>query len=387
MSKFVCPKYGIYIDGYTCPKCGLEVACEVKKNPFSSVSTIKTEDTHNSDKKVLLFGLLFVFLGITVFSVWRFVIYKPQEFVTPVVLSAKTVEKGGDIPLAKFNSNEYTVPIEVDLKEGNFLLDDLYQFVPIDIGMTVQGFDIASVLRDHGNKDLFESFKKDFDVSDDDLNTYLSAGFLVLFPKSTINEWGFVSRVNEKGVDFVKERVDKFNENLKDKGDDYKYSKYRVRLVKIVSDDNSKKVEDDLSAEKVIEQINNGDEENGSKDSEPKESTSEVKPVTNISYYLLVSTSDDFLDQMKENSEGNIENITTDLSFVKARSELPSFGQLFIFKRGDKNAWEGFTGLFTLEFYYDGLENVLNSYDSIGLVFYSSGNKLKITSFGSIKSE
>lgn len=382
MDKIICPQCNIEGKDHTCPKCGMILSCPVKRNPFSSVATIRTEPERTLQKPVL--SLLSVALALIVaFSYWRFVYYKPDEFVAPVVLSAKT-EKAPI--LAVFDSTEKTIPVEVDLKEGNFLIDDLYQFVPSDIPLVVQAFDIANILKNHGNKNLYDSFKKDFDITDDDLSTYLSGGFLVLFPDTTLNNWGFVVKVNEPGKDFVEKRVKQLNDNLKEEKDDYLYKKYSARLVKITTNGKTKEVVDKLDAENVLGDIVVDKKTNDAviESTMSSESTAS-EGVSKTSYYLLVSTSQDFLDQMKENSEGNIENLSTDVKFVRARDKLPGFGQLFVFKQGEKNAWEGFVGRFVLEYKKDGLEELLNSYKSIALVMRSIDSKLKISSFGLVE--
>jgi len=379
MDKIVCPQCKIEGKDHACPKCGMILSCPVKKNPFSSVTTIRTEPERTLQKPIL--SLLSLLLALTVaFSYWRFVYYKPVEFVAPVVLSAKTEDAS---KLAVFDSTEKTIPVEVDLKEGNFLIDNLYQFAPSDIPLAVQAFNIENVLKNHGNKDIYEAFKNDFDITDDDLSTYLSSGFLLLFPDTTLNDWGFVVRVNEQGKDFVEERVNQLNDSLKEEKDDYAYKKYSARLIEITTTGESKDVVDKLAAENVLDDVivDKKDEDAVIESTMSSEATAS-EPVSKTEYFLLVSTSKDFLDQMKENSEGNLENLSTDVEFVKARDELPGFGQVFVFKQGEKNAWEGFVGRFVLEYKKEGLEKVLNSYKSLGIVLRSVDSNLKISSFG-----
>ncbi len=381
MEKLVCPTCNIEIKDRSCPKCGVVIACSVKRNPFSSVSTIRIE-SKKGQKTVIFFLCSFLFFVLGA-GIWRFYYYTPKSFIRPLDITGY-YKKGENIPLAKFDNREQTIPIDVDLTKGNFLIENFYQFISQNLKLSVEGFNIVNVLNRFAEKPVYESFKKEFDVTDDDLKTYLSSGFLLLFPSENLDQWGFVIRVNDIGKDFVEERVNKFNDKLKEENKNYPYNKYSARLVKIVSTDDVKVVIDNLSSEKVIEEDKKQDlpSQNVLPEGSIEAKLKEKAPKIKTEYFLLVSTSKDFLDEMKENSEGNISNITTDLEFAKARKELPPFGQLFIFKQGTNNAWEDFVGRFVLVFPYDGLEELLNSYKSFALSFYSVDSKLKILPVG-----
>lgn len=398
MDKLVCPNCRSKSKDYTCSHCGLVLAClvdgnkkksvepvVVSQNPFAQITSISAaaEINKTSDWRKylsLVLAVISIFLGAV--SYWRFVYYVPDSFVAPVVLSAN-VENKSDIPLAVFDNTEKTIPLEIDLKSGNFLVGDLFQFVPQDVKMGVQAFNIEYVFEKYLKEGSFDEFKKEFDVSSDDLNTYFSDSFLVLFPDPTFDKWGFIIGVNKTGKDFVSDRVKAFNEKSKDAKDTYAYKKYKARLVEIKQGSGEEKqLIDELSSAAIIDK-NEKEDNKDTKEKESKpdvsESTSETNVAVESSYFLLVSTSEDFLDEMKENSEGNLKNITTDVRFAKARESLPGFGQLFIFKQGDDNAWESLVGRFVLKFPYDGLEKMLNDYTSFALVFYSEASKLKIS--------
>lgn len=375
----ICPKCdSAIINDEICSNCGT-----FSKEPLSDDSSKKKDDkekrslfekfastepsvSQNLDDNVktgvenlfspglTVYALLFLLIVIGGVAYWRFIYFIPSNFISSLVLSSENIRKDlededtSKIPLAIFDKNELTLNLSVDLKEGNFDKTDLVRFAPLDTGFMLYAFNILGVFSSYVDGEKLEELMKVLDISEDDFNVYFSQGFVLFFPDDSLNNWGFAIGVNDSK--FIEDKLDILAKN---------YGNYYVDLLtfSVNGDGESKVIEKKLEVE----------------DSESNDAKLNVED----EYFLLVSNSKEYLDQMKEASEGNLSNLKNDAKFVAAKSNLPQVGQVFMYKQS-KVIWSEFSAWVGSKFEYEGLEKVLTEIDSSGILFYSKGGKLKI---------
>lgn len=400
MDVSVCPNCDSIVKEDVCLKCGYlfvdqkELKRTKKEKPkeepiLSKVASIFTElDTESITKNLdeseevvlktppriypVFLGLLLLVLGM--FSYWHF-IYLTPDYLSPLVLSAHDIRdlvvnvNGIDvdsIPLTNINSTEKTLDFKSTLVEGNFETGNFAQFAHPNINLFIQAFGINDVYKNYISGPLLKTIQTDYGISDDDLDVYFSKGFAVVLPDKDLNMWGFVIEVKDK--DYVSERLVKFKKNKEDKN--YELANIEMALVEVTNTPDGEKAS-----------VGEGDKsikEKDSKTSDDPQGDKVLPKAEGTRYYLLMSDSKEFLDQMKESSEGNLPNLKEDIIFAGTKADLPKLGQSFVYKKEDSVTWKLFVDKFALKFDYVGLGKILKNVNSNGIVFYSIGDKFKI---------
>ncbi len=355
------------------------------------------QKTATVTKKVVPVILALILFFIAAFAYYKFY-YETPDYIIPLVLSTEDqqaidqqkVADGPVIPTAILASREKILDFQIPLQEGNFEKGNLLIFSPENINMSVQLFNIKDLFNTYVKSDLLENLQKDYNITDDDLSVYLSNGYALLFPKDNLKTWGYVTEI--KDLDFVKERVDKFNKDREN--ENFKYKGYYAEIIEIsknkakgLSDIDFEKLEKELEEEKDEAEVKkeetqtkdeNKKEDTDKKQAEEKNAEKEDKENKSDSrYYLLFSNSKEFLDEMKESTEGNLPNLTDNIFYVDAKNELPVIGQVLVFKQS-KDTWKSFIEYITPQIDYVGLNRILESIDSHGVVAMPKNDKTKL---------
>ncbi len=384
----------------------------------------KVEHHATKAKKLTPIVLALVLFIIAAFAYYKFYYITP-DYVIPMVLSAEDrqaieaqqTSSGPQIPITTLNSSEKTLDLKLPLNEGNFEKGNLLAFAPDNLKMSLQMFDLRNLFNTYVKSDLLDNLQKDYTFTDDDLKVYLSDGYALLFPNNDLKTWGYVAEI--KDIDFVKKRADQFNKD-RDK-EDFKYKDYYVEIVE-VSENKAKGLED-VDFEQLQKELNGQADEKGTDESnsadttakdknqennEQKESNTEDqntdndtdtnnmaenktdsdKNATNSAkeeekaenskrYYLIFSNSKEFLDQMKESTEGNLPNLSDNILYVNAKEELPIIGQVFVFKQAT-DTYKALINYVAPQIKYEGLDKILQSIQSKDFVVLQKGEKTKI---------
>ena len=377
----VCPDCDSVVKGEVCLKCG-KVLDESLANveggeislqeisPHKEVQSIFTDLIDKEDKIVpvvkreskakklvpaVLAFILFLGLGL---NFYKF-IYTTPKYFSPLVLSTANGKKFASIdsenpevlPATTLADNEKLVDIKPDLKEGNFESHNYLQFASSDIPLLVQVFDVKNIFNKFIDSKKYEGIKKDLDISDDDIDAYMSNDFAILYPQKDLKTWG--ASIFVKDEEFVTKKLDMFNKNKEKK--DSKYKDYYAEIVSIIP-----------KVEGVNESTPSAEELAKAKKAQDK--------------YLLVSNSKEYLDQMKELSEGNIISLANDLKLATAKEDIAPVGLAYVYKSEDSSVWDLFAEYVGKKYDYVGLDKILSNIKSNGIGFYAKENKLKIIS-------
>lgn len=277
-----------------------------------------------------------VLLGIGGYAYFRFIYFTP-EYISPAVLSAQITKKPGEVVnevVEISDSKEKSIPLDIGHEEGNFDQYDFAQFASPDTSLLITAFNIRDVLsKYYEDKGILKNLKSEFDLSDNDIDVFFSKGFSVYFPDSDFSKWGFAIYVEDQN--FVDSRVSKLKDKKEKKG--FVFKDYFADVVEIKSDD-----------EKSI-------------------------------HFLLISNSKEYLDQMKESSEGNLTNLAVDIKYTRVKTDLPKLGQVSFYRKIDSSIWNLMVEWIASKYDYVGLDKILSAIDAPGIVFFSNSQKLKIT--------
>lgn len=347
----------------------------------SGLETLEEKPAKKKRKFIAPLILSFILLLIAGASYWRFIYYTP-EYVSPLVLSASDIrDLGGAVESTAAASLETDSEINIDLNsqlvEGNFESGNFAQFGSPSIQVFIQAFDIKNVFDRMGSLEIIESLQEEYDVDDDDLSVYFSSGFAYFIPNENLDTWGFAIQVND--AEFIKSRIEAFANNKEDP--DYEFSKYFTDLVEVSPKSSDEIVISEGETENKTEEENTEDtEDSEAESSEESENTeeSETEQVEST-YYLLVSNSNEYLDQMKESSEGNLTNLANEAIFVQAKGNSPKIGEVFVYKEPGTDVWEILAGIAASKYDFVGLDKVLETVITRGSVFYSVDDRLRIS--------
>ncbi len=370
----VCEKCGALIKGEVCLRCGNipgKVNAEVssltdttpkEKHPegiteaetvvATSIFEKLNPDIFKPDpayalrlarhKKVFIAVLAMFLLALGALSYWIFNA-RQQDFVSPVVLSAADIANDTQTFTNSTDLNEKTLELSLNLTQGNFAKDDFAIFAE-PANLFVHLFDIKKYLNDYINKEVFDAVKTDFKLKDDDIDVYLSEGFALVYPESSTSSWGFVTKVKNK--DFINEKLKVFEAN-KAAAEKSNKKPLASKTFKI----------DYKNVEAKLVEVPRGDDKD---------------------LYLLVSNSKEFLDRMKELSEGIIPNLSSSAIYAQSKKSLPALGYALVYKDGSNHAWEEYAGWFASKFDYTGLDKILKTVKSSLLVVYGDDLKTNI---------
>lgn len=377
----ICEKCDAAFKGDVCLNCGNVVGAEdlieVEDKSVSNGSKVtsifldladensslltKVKATKSLFSKLLPSIILFmIFFLVGLVSYWRFIYFTP-EYITPFVLAKQDIRLSGPLDVKNLPSavisddKEKTLAFEVELTEGNFEQYNFAQFASPDTKLFIHAFDFQKVSEKFFDAKLFESVKSGFNLKGNDLEVFFSNGFALIYPNNDFKTWGFV--INAKDKAFVDDRIAMLTKNRDSKGYLFKDYYASVALVESVS-------------KSVAEEDENAEASDDNKVADEKEK--------DIDYFLLISNSKEFLDQMKESSEGNVNNLSIDIKFAQVKTELPKVGQAFIYHMPDAEIWDRFADWASEKYDYIGLDQILKAINFPGVVLYSVDSKLKI---------
>ncbi|PIR42801.1 hypothetical protein CO058_03505 [candidate division WWE3 bacterium CG_4_9_14_0_2_um_filter_35_11] len=353
----ICEKCDGAFTGLVCLKCGNFAEFTNKENDqpiaskeeFGFLASVINENAAfekpeinipKSKKFKFLFPLILgvLLFGIGSFAYWRFV-YTTPDYISPFVLSAVDVRPGEVVSdvVEISDSKEKAIPLDIKHEQGSFDQYDFAQFATPDTSLIVSAFNISDVLTKYfDDLDVLKNIKTEFDISDSDIDVFFSKGFAVLFPKEDFSTWGFSIYTADKS-----------------------FADSKVKILKAKKEKNKFIFHDYFAG--VVE-------------IKPAEGTEDKSM-----YFLLVSNSKEYLDQMKESSEGNVTNLSTDIKYSRVKDDLPNVGQVFIYRKIDSSIWDLFVGWIASKYDYVGLDKILMAIDAPGTVFFSNSSKLKIT--------
>ncbi|PJA40572.1 hypothetical protein CO178_02025 [candidate division WWE3 bacterium CG_4_9_14_3_um_filter_34_6] len=309
--------------------------------------------------------LLMIFFLVGLVSYWRFIYFTP-DYIAPFVLAKQDIRLNGSLDVTSLPSaivlddKEKTLAFEVELTEGNFEQYNFAQFASPDTKLFIHAFNFQNISEKFFDAKLFESIKSGFNFKGNDLEVFFSNGFALIYPDNDFKTWGFV--INAKDKAFADNRIAMLNKNRDSKGYLFKDYYATVASVENVSKSGVEGV--------VVEEDENAEASDDNKVTDEKEK--------DIDYFLLISNSKEFLDQMKESSEGNVNNLSIDIKFAQVKTELPKVGQAFIYHMPEAEIWDRFADWASEKYDYIGLDQILKAIDFPSVVLYSVDSKLKI---------
>ena len=334
-----------------CHNCGyLEKRDDLDGSPKTEVKSIfeqmvgsnvdlitnKPQDNRVSSRKKLKFLIpifLFLLFATTAALGAYYFFYMGRSYMTPVKDDLKKPSLNSalnteDLNLVQIVGDERSIDLEMDLKEGNFETVAYANFAGADINVLAELFDFRHFLKNIlGHDQMLEEIKKDFDISDDDFDVYFDKEFAFLFPDNNFDRWGIVLKYKDE--QFVNDSVATFNkykENPK--------NKYAAYTIITASMDDSK--------------------------------------------FLIISNSKVFSDQMKEFSEGNIQNLKSDAIYSKSITDLPKLGIASIYKKPGSTSWDYISDWAGARYdNYVGINQVLDSMQSRAITIQSKEGKTR----------
>lgn len=352
-----------------------ELAAQSKDQ--SARMQIEVDTPQNPAKRFIAPGILaLLLLALAAASYWRFIYFTP-DYISPLVLAATAQSS----EVESLSDTEKTLDMQVELQEGNFDRFEFEEFASPDIALMIHAFDIERVSNSYISDGVIDEVQEVFDLSDDDLDVYFSKDFAIFFPEQDLKIWGFAINVTDK--EFVDEKLAVLTKEQEN--DDFKYSGYYAGVVtkgenafkEVLEEEDSEDEENTDSEEESDENTESEDTENEA--AEPTEELEEPE----AKYYLLVSNSKEYFDQMRESSEGNVPNLAGDVKFAQSKLSLPTIGQVYIYRDDSVQAWDIFSGYIASKISYEGIDKILKSIQAKGLAIYSKDSKLKIVSSSS----
>jgi|694.fasta_scaffold00773_19 hypothetical protein len=347
----ICPDCEALILKDYCPRCGYTIQkdpieLEDVETPIVHKSALfesKSDKKDDKKKKISLFGriipiflLLFILGGISGYGYW---LYQGTSInlLSPIPELVISNSEEGLIADVKDSSEESIIDFDIKLKEGNLIQYNFAQFALPEVSIYLQMFGTYDYLKKFYAEDVTAKYLKGLDLKEDDLNVYLSSGFAITLPEDNFDRWGYVTTVVDKK--YVEGKI-ALLENLRDKKRDKQYQDLFASLVTIKSTNPEGKEEEAV--------------------------------------FLLASNSKEYLDQMKEVSEGVLPNLGNSALFAQAQKALPAIGNALIYRNKKVEFSTQFYGWFASKFDYEGLDKILGKIESSTLVLYSQAGKLKI---------
>lgn len=325
---------------------------------------------------VFLSLILFALAGL---SYWRFIYFTP-EYISPLVLSASDIKAvdgavESTASAAAANSDtEKTIDLESRLEAGNFAVGNFAQFGASNTKVLVQAFDIKNVFAKFKKEDVIKEIQEEYKISDDDFDVYFSKGFAYFIPGDNLDTWGFAIGVNDKS--YVQKRLEEFKD--KKENEKYEFAKYSVSLVEA-----KKETFDIEESTSSAEDSDDQDADTAKSDEEDKKDVSKEedteKDTTEGDLYLLISNSNEYLDQMRESAEGNLTNLSNEIVYANSKADLPQLGEVLLYKRENAEVWPMLIEIVSDKYSYVGLDKVLETIKSTGAAFYSVDSKLRIS--------
>ncbi len=396
----LCPQCGAILKTPVCMKCGYDSAAidevlaadtDLDENESAAVKPIpekietreqvrsiftdiavasgteaKIPEKVKQKKYVMPAVLSVMVVGILAAAYWRFIYFTP-DYVSPMVLSASEIQASdGDVDVSQAD-DEKTIDLQSGLEAGNFEAGNFAQFGSTDTKVMVQAFNLKNIFEKFRKESALKEIQDAYKISDDDLEVYFTKGFAYFVPGDNIDTWGFVIGVNDK--EYVEKRLADFAKNKENPK--YKYVNYSVELVETTGTgeimEGTPSAEEDQDKDKANDSDKDKDEDSG------EEATDD-----NNQMYLLISNSNEYLDQMKEASEGNLTNLANEAVYAQSKADLPKVGEILVYREGNASVWNMLADIVAEKYDYVGLDKVLKAMEATGSVFYSVDSKVKV---------
>ena len=132
------------------------------------------------------------------------------------------------------------------------------------------------------------------------------------------------------------------------------------------------------SAEKNDDEGADSSDEEEETDEDTEDENADETEEEDGNLFLLVSNSNEYLDQMEESSEGNLSNLANEVVYARSKADLPQLGEVLVYKVKDAAVWPMLVDIVADKYTYVGLDKVLESVRSTGAAFYSVDSKLRI---------
>ena len=389
LKSIICPKCGALIIKDFCPKCGysrydkedlLEIdeeqtkeiqSVEGKASLFENKSEVRRTPKIKIHSKKFRIGvaasLILLLSGVCVYYYWLLQ-SAASTFLSPTADFVIPNAEEGLLVDINTDSEEAIIDFNIGLDEGNFLQYNFAQYAAPEVSIYMQMFGTYDFLKKFYAEDVTQKYLKDLDLAEDDLNVYLSPGFAVVLPDDNFDRWGYTSAIINKK--YVEEKISLL-ENLRDKKKNVAYKDLYAKIVTI-------------KTAAPADSDNETDGENsGNENAEKSPKNSDAAEIVEVNY-LLVSNSKEYLDQMKEVSEGVLPNLATSALFAQAQKALPAIGNVMIYRNKKVEFWRGYYEWFGSKFEYEGLNKVLENIESSTIVLYSQAGKLKIAGLSNL---
>ena len=396
-SPSICPDCGSLILKDYCSICGYHpledkttednVDPDQNPEPVGKIETIEKASIfetslasplrdNSSDKKVkkkskkVSFAFIsFLFLLLVGVSAYYYWLYQSttSTFLSPLADFNIANEEDGVTMDADSDSEEIVLDYKIDLDEGNFQQQNLAQFASPEITVFSQMFNTFEFLKKFQKEETVNKLLKDLELEEDDMKVYLSSGFAIIIPDDNFDRWGYAVGVVDKK--YAEGKIAAL-EKLKGKKGNEMYKDIYARLVTFKVDEPGDASDEDKSEDKEDSESNEA--------SNDKDSDKATEETPKEAYYLIVSNSKEYMDQMKEMSEGVLPNLANSALFAQAQKALPTVGNALIFHNKKVEFSNDYYQWFASKFDYEGLDKVLEAIPSSAVILYSQAERLKI---------
>lgn len=336
---------------------------------LASPNQITEKKVHKKSKKgsVAFVSVLFLLLaGVSAYYYW---LYQStvSTFLSPLAdFTITNAENGMTVDVSP-DSEEIVLDYNIDIDQGNFQQQDFAQFAGPEITIYTQMFNTFEFLKKFQKEETVTKLLKDLVLDEDDMKVYLSSGFAIIIPDDNFDRWGYAVGVVDKK--YAEGKIAAL-EKLKGKKGNEMYKDIYARLVTFKVDEPGDASDEDKSEDKEDSESNEA--------SNDKDSDKATEETPKEAYYLIVSNSKEYMDQMKEMSEGVLPNLANSALFAQAQKALPTVGNALIFHNKKVEFSNDYYQWFASKFDYEGLDKVLEAIPSSAVILYSQAERLKI---------
>ena len=386
----ICPDCGSLIIGDFCARCGYIKTSDVlddkplveeavKRNSIFEAPISKNQKKFHEELKKKMpkskyFFIFFLFLLLSGLCSYYYWLYQSTTEVFLAPTPEFIIANSDDGLLVDVDEGGQTIiDFNIDVAEGNFLQYNLAQFAAPEVGIFMQMFGTYDYLTKFYEETLTAKYFKDLGIVEDDLNVYLAPSFAIVLPDDNFDRWGYASVVVDK--EYIDKKIEALEKlRVKDKAYENLFARVvTIRTEKPVAEE--AEVEENIN-ESTTETTSAEEATTENKDESDEETTAESGVVE--THYLLIANSKEYLDQMKEVSEGVLPNLGNSALFAQAQKELPAIGNALIYHNRQVDFSTEFYPWFASKFDYEGLDKLLDNVESSTLVLYSQSEKLKI---------
>jgi hypothetical protein len=266
------------------------------------------------------------------------------------------------------DSEEIVLDYKIDIAEGNFQQQNFAQFAGPEITIYTQMFNTFEFLKKFQEEETVNKLLKDLELEEDDMKVYLSSGFAVIIPDDNFDRWGYTVGVIDKK--YAEGKIAAL-EKLKVKKGNEMYKDIYARVITFKVEEPAVDEDKDSDSKDEVKDDDKDAAKDAAADDKAAETSTEV-------HYLIVSNSKEYMDQMKEMSEGVLPNLANSALFAQAQKALPTVGNALIFHNKKVAFSNDYYQWFASKFDYEGLDKVLEAIRSSAIVLYSQSERLKI---------